>query len=114
METISSENNTAAKYDHADCMTSSVASSHDPPAFPINLSLQPTADGRKQRRSSCRPTFVVPIADDGDDDDDDCAFQRDPAGSDEGKQPNVDLPARRRHSVHLALRHYCQRWQAVG
>ena len=94
---------------------SSTGSSRDPPpplSLPGNLPLQPGAgpgaDGRKQRRSSCRPTFVVPIACDVDDDDD-CAFQRDRAGAGgggeggEGRRTNGDLPERRRHSVCCVL-----------
>jgi len=106
METASSDNNSAAKYGHAGCTASSSSassySSKDTPMLPGNLPLQPAdVDGRKKRRSSCRPTFVVPATEDGDDDDD-CAFQNELAGNSEGgegKRPNGDVPGRRRHSV---------------
>jgi len=99
METISSEDsNSARRFDQAGCATS-----RDPSSLPSSLPLQlPSADGRKQRRSSCRPTFVTAGADDGGGDD--CALQGDPGGNggDEAGEKNRlsgDVPGRRRHSV---------------
>lgn len=51
--------------------------------LPSNLPLQQPG-GRKPRRSSCRPTFVIPPNADDTDEDNDCAFQRDSTASGEG------------------------------
>jgi len=111
MDTMSTDTDTAAnKRDHHAPGFITSASQDPASALPGNLPLHPAivSDGRKQRRSSCRPTFVVPghNQDDGRDEED-SVFQRDSAvisggAGDDGKPTNDD--ARRRHSVGLLAR----------